>query len=477
MENNVLQRNKRKFLELNFVKVAIILFVLHIPFLIAYFPGLMIYDTGSSIAQFYGIKTHVVEMSAIPNAVLSNHHMIILTFVFGAFIKLGELFGSQSIGFFLFILLQLCFFCCVSSYALITIKKNLTRIETVIFLLIYSLFLPISLWMITMSKDSFFSIFFLLFIVLLYRYEKSQGQALERRKYRLMIIGTCMGLTLTKQQGIYIVIICALYIMLRERKRIWKTIYTFLLPSIAYQIIIVMILLPFLNVAPSGKQEMLGFMFQQTALSVIENTESITEEEKEAIDNVLPYEKLPDIYVPDSQDNVKFQFNQMATSESVRNYVLTWFKMFFKYPGSYFKATFLNCQGFFTPNSSEFTKNSFMPIRIENSILSQHSEFNLSNPKTPVYTVIQVIVDKINATPLVSAIFRCFFYVWLGIIVCVVSIIRNKKVVYYVFPIIVTMLFFVISPVVEFRYVFPLVITEPFLTLIVLYQIRVRLVN
>ena len=152
MENNVLQRNKRKFLELNFVKVAIILFVLHIPFLIAYFPGLMIYDTGSSIAQFYGIKTHVVEMSAIPNAVLSNHHMIILTFVFGAFIKLGELFGSQSIGFFLFILLQLCFFCCVSSYALITIKKNLTRIETVIFLLIYSLFLPISLWNIWLTS-------------------------------------------------------------------------------------------------------------------------------------------------------------------------------------------------------------------------------------------------------------------------------------------------------------------------------------
>ena len=477
MENSKLCCNKKIFSKLNFINVALLLFVLHIPYLIAYYPGLMIYDTGSSIAQFYGIKTHVVEISAMPDAVLSNHHMIILTFVFGAFIKFGELLGSQSIGFFLFILLQLCFFCLVSSYAFITIKKHLTIVGMIFCLLIYSLFPPISLWIITMSKDSIFSIFFFLFIVLLYKFEKSQGQALEKRKYRFMIIGTCMGLTLTKQQGIYIVIICTLYIVLRERKRIWKTIYSFLLPSIAYQIIIVMILLPLINVAPSSKQEMLGFMFQQTALCVIENAESITDEEKEAINKVLPYEKLPDIYIPDSQDSVKFQFNQKATSESVGNYVSTWIKMFFKYPGTYFKATFLNCQGFFTPSSSEFTQNSFMPIRIENSILSQHSVFNLSNTKTPVYTVIQVMIDKLNAIPFVSAIFSCFFYVWLGIIACAVSIILNKKVVYYVFPIIVTMLFFVISPVVEFRYVFPLVITEPFLTLIVLYQIRVRLVN
>lgn len=97
-----------KIMDARTTSILIALLIVRIPYLLAYYPGLMIYDTGSSIAQFYGFKTHVVAISNMPDAILSNHHMILFIYLMGGFVKLGDLLGSQNLGFFSMFLYKCC---------------------------------------------------------------------------------------------------------------------------------------------------------------------------------------------------------------------------------------------------------------------------------------------------------------------------------------------------------------------------------
>ena len=86
-------------------------------------------------------------------------------------------------------------------------------------------------------------------------------------------------------------------------------------------------MLPVWNVSPRGKQEALGGLFQQTARVVTYYGDEITEEEKEAIDAILPYDSLSKRYDAILTDSVKKKFNQNATSEQLNNYYKCWFSM------------------------------------------------------------------------------------------------------------------------------------------------------
>ena len=165
------------------ISILIALLVVRIPYLLAYYPGLMIYDTGSSIAQFYGFKTHVVAISNMPDAILSNHHMILFTYLMGGFVKLGDLLGSQNLGFFLYVLIQVLLSNLIISYSLKLIKYRVNSILYLIVLLLY-MFLPvISLWQLTMSKDAFFSAFIMLYSVMLFRIVDTKGEILKNKKF------------------------------------------------------------------------------------------------------------------------------------------------------------------------------------------------------------------------------------------------------------------------------------------------------
>ena len=92
--------------KLSAVLLTVIFIICRIPYLIAYYPGLMIYDTASSILQFYGYPTFAASLSNVPGAILTNHHGVLYTLLMGGAVRLGELLGSQNTGFFIYILLQ-----------------------------------------------------------------------------------------------------------------------------------------------------------------------------------------------------------------------------------------------------------------------------------------------------------------------------------------------------------------------------------
>lgn len=442
--------------------IFVALLIVRIPYLLAYYPGFMIYDTGSSIAQFYGLKTHVVAISNMPDAILSNHHMILFTYLMGGFVKLGDLLGNQNLGFFIYILIQVVLSNLIIAYSLKLIKDRVNPLLYLIVLLVY-MFLPlISLWQLTMSKDAFFSSFLMLYSVMLFRIVDTKGDIFKNKKFVVLLSITAIMCVFSKQQGSYIVIICALVLFAVYRKRALLTLIVMVLIGGFYLTIFTSIILPRFHVAPSSKQEMMGFMFQQTAKYVVDHEKDVTQEEEKAINAVLPYDDLKKLYDPYMQDNVKFEYKQEASDKERANYIRIWFKMFFKHPDSYFSATFLNCSGFFLPGHEGDYR--YWPVYLEDSgILNEYDNFTLVNVKPPIiYSGMTFIIELVGRLPIISLLFKSFFYVWMMLASIVISLIKRKfDTLIYVLPAILSICLLFITPDVEFRYVLPFVYLAP----------------
>lgn len=456
-------------------RILFLIFLLsRISFLIAYYPGLMIWDTGSSIAQFYGFETHVISVSSNPDAILSNHHMILLTFLMGGAVKLGELIGNQNFGFFLYTSAQMLLTNAVVAYGLHVLRKKSFPILYVLAVAIYALHPLFSIWQITVSKDSLFSVFLLLLIILLYQIVESNGTLLRKRKFLLLLTVANLMVILTKPQGAYISLLTFLVVAFVCRKQWKKILCCGILPSILYLTLFTGVLLPALNVAASGKQEMLGFAFQQTARYVRDHGEDVTDAEQKAIAAVLPYDDLAQLYSPHIQDPVKFCYSQTATDEELMDYLKAWAGMFLKHPQTYLAATWDNIRHFFVPLNNWY---SYFPVLLENSnILKEHSVFTLHNTKIqPFYSIVSVVTEKLATSLPTFIFFQPCFYVWLTMIVCVILLVRrNISAFVYLAPIVFTSLVLLIAPCVDIRYVLPMVYCAPVFLMIVFEKKKER---
>ena len=456
------------FFSMKWWKLLLILLLCQLPYLIAYYPGLIIYDTGSSIAQFFGYKTHVVSLSTTPDAILSNHHMILLTFLTGGAVKLGDMLGSQNFGFFLYTLSQVIITNAIVVYGLSVLRSKCRPMVYMISFIIYAILPVFSLWQIAVSKDAIFSAFALLLFILFYQITESRGAILQSKQFLLLLIIANLMVILTKAQGVYISLLSFIVIALVFRRHWLKLLCVGILPALFYITVFTGIILPAFNVACSGKQEMLGFAFQQTARYVKDHADEVTDSQKAAIDAILPYDELAGLYTPACQDSVKFSYKQDASSGALREYIKAWFEMLIKHPESYLVATTDIIQGFFIPKIG--ARYSYMPILIEYSdILNSHDFFTLSNTKPqPIYLFVTAVVELLARIPIFVPFFTPYLYVWLTIIGIILLIIKkNYRSLLAMAPIILSVLVLFIAPLVDIRYTLYLIYCAPMLLVII----------
>lgn len=463
-------RNKRKRNwamknnnKLSVVLLTVIFIICRVPYLIAYYPGLMIYDTASSILQFYGYPTFAASLSNVPGAILTNHHGVLYTLLMGGAVRLGELLGSQNTGFFIYILLQTVLGSAVAAYSMIVLSGYVHKAVLLAAGAAFAFIPLISIWTITMSKDSLFAITGTILCVMLFRIVMSGGKLLKNGMFMVRLFAVNVLLTFTKNVGAYILLFCALFLILYYRRAWYCAAASFALPAILYLTVISGIVLPAFHVAPSGKQEMLGFMLQQTACCVKEYPQEITAEEIEAISEVLPYEELSDLYDPISQDGVKFRFDQNASSESVKRYIKTWFFMFFKHPRAYWNATMRITGSYFKPVPGG---HEYMP-RLAGSVklLKDNEAFDLhyAGSKELRDTMNRLITGMADS-PVIGLLFQKCFYVWAAILcVLLAAVLPKKERILFLLPYIVQILFLFIAPVASTRYILLLIMAFPFM--------------
>ena len=447
------------------VKLFLIIIACRLPLLLWLYPGVLVPDTASSIEQFYGYRDFSVAISTNDMTVhLTNHHPFLYTIMYGLTFRLGDLIGNQGLAVFLFLLLQTVAVTALLVMCLRYFRKRGYR-GSVFLAFFYALYPLYGVWSAMMIKDEFFSFTLLWLSLLLMQMAETKGRVARSIKFRV-IFGICaMVFMLSKNQCFYILVLFLPVVFFYFKRYRWQTVRPLLVALIFYKIVWMGILLPCLRVVPSGNQEMWGFMFQQTALCVKEHGPEIRPEERRAIAAILPYDKLDKLYNPLLQDPVKYTYNLNASGEDYKNYALTQWNLFKRYPLTCVQALWNECYGYFYP-SSQF------PLA--------ETTLNVESPSPGFYTLKSLVQHprpgfaSVLKIPGLSLIFDMGFFIPLFILCWLYAASRrNYKAAFVSLPIIISIGILVMSPQNGcFRYVMPIFWSGPLLGLYCLQRTK-----
>ncbi len=344
------------FNEHPFRSAFIILLICWLPYIIAFYPGILSPDPSNQIKQFFNLDTQYREYVVMidENVPITNHHPVLHTVILGGLTYLGRALGSANVGIFMYSVMQIILLLSLLSYTIYYMKKlNTPYLIRIISLIIYA-FVPIyPLYAMSTLKDVIFAILVIFYIIKIYECLKYAGSDYYNKKNIVILIILMLLITLFRNNGIYLILMSFPFLLLIDHKNIKKIIFTLLIPVICYYSF-TNILLPYLKVTPGSVREVLSIPFQQTARYVKEYPDEVMEDEKKIIDKILTYDTLAERYKPEISDPVKNAFNKYATKEDLKAYFKVWFIDFFKHPNVYLEATINNTYGYFYPDQKKW---------------------------------------------------------------------------------------------------------------------------
>ncbi len=347
-----LRRYLDTFAKKPFTTAFISLFIVYLPCAVVSFPAFFIMgDTRIQIIQAYGelniVGPEYLEGHMLSDTVfLNTHHPPVHTLLIHLCLEAGNrLFNSANAGIFLYAVLQwLCVITAVSYAVKILVEKLRVPVSYAFFVLLYYIVSPIIQgYMFMVTKDILYGVFLLYFLIslyFLYLGEKS------RKLYSELFLLT-LGLLLFRNDAKYIFILSFLLIAVFHKK-LRKTALWFVTGVLCFSILYSAVL-SLCGVTRGSIREMLSIPFQQTARYVKYHEEEITEEQKQAIDNILDYSSLAIRYNANLSDGVKSSYKEDASKEDLIRYFKVWLEMLVKHPGTYIQATMNNYYTYFYP--------------------------------------------------------------------------------------------------------------------------------
>lgn len=305
-----------------------------VPLAVCY-PAAFCTDAWAQLAQYWGTEQ------------FSSNHPPVHTLIMGSFSRLGMALGSANLGLFLFALLQTLAFALVIAYVFCLYEKlNAPRWIRLISLLmaVFSPFIANRAGI--LLKDAPYSIAFLLLMAQFIYALLDLDAFLKSKRQMLVTVVAVLGVMLMRNNGRYVLFPTALllvFLLVAKRKSLGKskTVKLLLLTLLPLTAAVIMncAVVKCYNIASGSIAETLSLPFQQTARYVRDHGQEVTEEEREAIAAVLPYDRLAELYRPIISDPVKEEFNEQAGSTELKAYLRMWLQMFFKHPMTYVSAT------------------------------------------------------------------------------------------------------------------------------------------
>ena len=437
-----------------------------LPYYILFFPGLGNPDTSMQIAWYLHYPTEWLQYSAVrgPEVYATNHHPYFTTLLYGAFAKIGLLLdGNIFYGVALYCLCQMLVMALVLTGVWFYLRRlGLPGRSCKVGLVFTALFPLCPLYAITMLKDTLFGLVCLTFSILLFEVARTRGERLKHNWFCGLLILNGLLVALTKNQGVYFVAAAAVFCLIFCRRRL-RAAVSLVLPVVLFQFVWLQVLLPTWNVAPGGRQEVLGPLFQQTARYVVMYPEDVTGEEADAIRAVIDYDHLAELYVPTLSDDVKFTYNQDATEEELSAYFQAWARMLRRHPDAYLQALLNNVYGsFYLGHQTALSYTDF-----DNREVADYPELVVE--KTPllerVQPIAQILLAAVQRVPGVGLLFCVGFYPWV-VLFLFLDVLRRKQYVQILaqLPAILSVAVLLVSPVSgSYRYAMPMIFMLPLL--------------
>ena len=401
------------------LKIWLFIMLFWLPYLIIDYPAVVHADSGVMLGEYMSGN-------------LSNHHPVLQTLFFGSFVRFGEnAFGSQSVGVFLFALLQYLYGSFITALLFDYVRKKGAPLPIWFFALLVICLMPAFPRNATaVCKDSNYT-FYLMFVIYLMMITFDRKDMPINKNYLLLvlwffaIILTCFS----RKNGIHVLILSLPFLLVYMRKSTVTMLACLFVFIISFSVYFggEMIITDKFNIGNNDTRESLSIPFQQTARYVRDYGDDVTEEEKQAIDAVLDYGNLAANYNPELSDPVKATYKDDSTSEDLKNYLGVWFKMFFSHPDAYVQATLNNVYGYFYPDNIGYYKDLFF--------MSMCIDENLIHGPEGLEELADKLVDlnmKSRNLPVLGVFSSLGFFVWADIFITLFLLIYKRFIKYIV---------------------------------------------
>ena len=163
----------------SFIIPLLIIIVCWLPYIVAYYPGVLMPDSRNQIKQYYGLdlgdETATNSVKLIDeNVKITNHHPVLHTLLLGKCVEIGKAIGSDNFGIFIYTIIQVALLASSFAFIINFMRKMKTNKWIRVFgLLIFSLVPIIPFYAIEATKDVPFTAFVIFYTIQLYTFVKN----------------------------------------------------------------------------------------------------------------------------------------------------------------------------------------------------------------------------------------------------------------------------------------------------------------
>lgn len=420
----------------------------YVPMFVLAFPGSFAYDVPFQLKQTF-------------TGAYSTHHPLLHTLLLGACVSLGRALGSVNLGAALYTALQCvglaaCFSLCCAGIAR-RCGARAARWATAFFAL-YPLHMVFA---VNATKDVLFSGLLALTLSLA---AEAFSLGLTRRRFTGLCVSATLMLLL-RNNAVYAMAVWALLLpLLLGRRGLRPALCAALCVAAALAAGGVLSLA--LHAQKGDLREMLSWPIQQLARARVTCSERLSEEERAAVDALMPGEAWR-LYDPAISDPVKFEFDTKTLLRDPAGYVRAYLSIGKKCPHAYFDALLLHTYPFFYPYRTYRVPGRYVQMSVSTEYYGDWWQGERIKSAFP--RLLSALQWRFGAQggmqiPIVGNLFNTGLIVWVMLTLTLRALCDAPRTVFPValFPILLWGTF-LMGPVMAGRYIYPFVCVLPIL--------------
>ncbi len=441
------------------VLTFVLIIIMWMPSFIAAFPGVFSYDAPHQLWQF-----------ASPNGIIANNQPIVSSLLLYLIMKTGYLlFGrTWEAGLILYLIIQIVLFALTFSYISVKYIKNKSLALYIIMLLIIGFYPANQLFVINAAKDVMYSLFFLWFVMVFVDIMKAiyEDRKISMKQYVFFGV-IALLLLFWRNNSVYALILTIpfMFLLIKGHKKVIKLIMVSAGVILVYMFVTKCVY-KWMGFGSSSIVESLAIPEQQLAYTYIESKDTLTDEQIEFIENLMP-EGFESNYLSTNSDFIRPQLSvEYINSIGFKNFIKYWFQIGVNHKRLYIDAFLNNTRGYWYPYYQFSRLGSDRYIEYENSqyatgIITQRYMMN-----TKLSDFYYNLSDKyiVGNYKCISWFTSIAFSFWMTIVVTGYALYKRKKelMLVYIFIWWIWLTLFA-GPLALMRYAYPFTITIPFL--------------
>lgn len=436
-----------------------------------FYPGIVTQDSYYQVTQALGF---------VP---LTNEHPFLHTLLEAVFLKPAYLFFDDiELGIGWFILFQMAVMALIVAYVNVLLHRmGISKGVRTAVVLFYCLHPLAGMYAVTMWKDIWMAMLLLFYLLVIIRILYLRDSS---RFVWCQFTAAALGVLFAKGTGVIMIGFSALAMLplfRRQRKLCLKLLCLTVLSVLLWSGIQNIAFARF-GVTPGHIRETKSVPLQQIARVVSRHGAELSPQERAAIDEILPCDRLPVLYNPRISDAVKAQLNEEAYQADPGRYIRLWLKLGRQFPMTYVSSLLYNSYGYWYPEADYwmFTSDSYQAnlqdcMRRGRFVGDKNADrYDFSESGFARREKISVLVTSLRYLPGISMLFSIGGYFWGFFLMGALLFLRRDR--RMLIPLSLALGVFiscVMSPVyAEMRYAYPAILIFPIALVLSLFPQR-----